>query len=324
MLKPFTRTDMQPDLDLDTEIAVLRARLATQQAAEAALLEARERLAAERDEAKAAAAAVEREQADVEALEGLSLGSLLLRLRGERDQRMRQELAEVESARENAAREAAEAAAAGDAVAAAHAEVMALRGDERRLRELLAAKASRVREAGGERAEQLRAVDERYEVVLAEARAMQELVREGMVARGDIGVAEARLEKARSWGKADLLSGSMLVDMAKENALGEAVDAAAEARKSVGRFRQRIASLGIHMTVEIGLEALDTRDSWFYLDGLIADLSSYQKIQDGAARLKRAGESVSRALEQLAALGEEIDGRLQAVTAERDRLITGP
>lgn len=271
----------------------------------------RERLADERD--------------DVEALERLSVSSLLARARGHLDDDLRRERAEVAAVEVELATQQA-------ALARLTAEFESQR---ERADDLDAARA-RVDAALARRAEQLAATGSRAAAELgdldaqltAERAARTEIVEAHTAAIGADGALEAAIEtmtSARNWSVHDtFFDGDILSSSFKLDRLDHAVELNAAVHASLIRLRTELGELAAavhHPNLSQPSTRLQTLDRWF--DNEISDVITHRKIQRSLDELRRSRDGVRQLVEQLGREEAIATERVSRLEARRDLLLRG-
>ncbi|SCL56000.1 hypothetical protein GA0070604_3321 [Micromonospora eburnea] len=269
--------------------------------------------------------AYEREQQDVERLEGRSLTRVVASLRGTRDDDLTRERAEAELA---ARREAdARARLAGlrrdhRAAQARHAE---LAGAPAAYAALLDERERLLRAGRDRRADRLAALAAEQDWLTARARRVEEAARAAAAARTALAAVRDRLARADGWSTYDTFFGGGLVgSVMKHDRMDDAAAAARVADRWLAVLRTELAGLpGGWVAPELEVGEL-TRFTDIFLDNIFTDLAVRGRIRRAREAVDRAGTAVDRLRDQLAAEAGEVHRRRAAAAAERVGLLTAP
>jgi hypothetical protein len=268
-------------------------------------------------------ARLHREERDVERLEGLTIDSLLARLKGsladdlERQQAERDaasyRLAEVQAQLDLVLREREH----DDDRLVQHADA------GRALDEALAAKETFLRVSGDPKAAGLLVMAEQRGRLVAETREIDEAIRAAHDAVQALWVATERLGSAGSWSTYDTwLGGGMIGSMVKHDRLDQAQQAASYAESRLAVLRSDLADVGVGAEVapELSLDRT-TRfvDIWF--DNMVTDLAVGQRISKAKETVTSAGVAVNSVAQRLHDRRADVVTRLDELDARREALL---
>lgn len=257
------------------------------------------------------AQALAKEEADVAALEHLSLASLVQTVLGRREERLDQEEREAVAARlryQEACRTLADVEAR---LAQAEQAQRAAQADRARYDALLKEKQALLKERDPELAQRLVPLEERAARCRSLLREIAEAQSAGRRAQGALDRVAQALDSAEGWGAWDMLGGGLIATMAKHSRIDDARQAASEAQDLLSRFHNELADVQVCAQIRIDIGGLETFCDFFF-DGLIVDWVVQSQIQD-------AQESVAEPQRQLAAAMEQLDRMESQTTAELAR-----
>lgn len=263
------------------------------------------------------------EEADVRAMEGLSLSAMFATMLGRREERLRAERADV-----------LRATLARDACAAA---IDKLRADEAGLNEQIAAlgdvqseltaalqeKESDLVARGDASARRLAEIDTLAADARCLAKEVVEAIQAADAATRALDRVAASLDSARSWGTYDLLGGGMIATWAKHSKIDDARAEAHAAQTALDRLARELADVrrggaSGPMVVEIGDFA--TFADYFF-DGLIADWVVQERISQSRANVASVRGDVARVRARLDSQHREIRQTLTSLSEERARVV---
>ena len=269
-------------------------------------------------------ARMHQEARDVERLEGLTIDSVLARLKGSlADDRERQQaerdavlyqLAEVQAQLHLVLRERER----DDDRLAGHA------GAARALEQALLAKETFLQESGDPKAAELLVMAEQRGRLVAETREIDEAIRAAHDAVQALWVATERLGSAGSWSTYDTwLGGGMIGSLVKHDRLDQAQRAASYAESRLAVLRSELADVGVDEEVAPAL-TLDrtTRfvDIWF--DNIVTDLAVGQRISRAKQTVTSAGVAVNLVAQRLHDRRATVVALLDELDACREALLT--
>lgn len=263
------------------------------------------------------AAFLEKEQADVDALEGFSLKGLLLNLSGKKEDRLEQERREVVTARlrhDQAVRD----------LDWLNQEHLRLTGERETLRDI-PAQLERVRAEkralliaqGGETGRRLEELEEQLAALRARLRETEEALRAGREARIALEQVLGELKSARDMGVWDMVGGGLFVTMAKHDYINAARDGINHAQRSLSRFRSELADVALPGCPQVEIGEFATFADCFF-DGLFADWVVQSGIRDAQDNVDQVYRRVLEAMARLEEIRRTTGAQIGALEQERD------
>lgn len=263
------------------------------------------------------AAFLEKEQADVDALEGFSLKGLLLNLSGKKEDRLEQERREVVTARlrhDQAVRD----------LDWLNREHLRLTGERETLRDI-PAQLERVRAEkralliaqGGETGRRLEELEEQLAALRARLRETEEALRAGREARIALEQVLGELKSARDMGVWDMVGGGLFVTMAKHDYINAARDGINHAQRSLSRFRSELADVALPGCPQVEIGEFATFADCFF-DGLFADWVVQSGIRDAQDNVDQVYRRVLEAMARLEEIRRTTGAQIGALEQERD------
>jgi len=267
-------------------------------------------------------AALLAEESDVERLEHLSWARVVASLRGRHATDLERETAERDAAR-FATREAE--ARLDQAKAEAMAARWSLRelGDtEAAYRAALSSKEEWANRHHPALADDLARIAERRGLLEAERRETREADDAGVRAYQLLVTVSQHLGSAESWSAWDtFMGGGLITDTIKHSRIDDARAELREADRALRVFARELADLNEQtraaLEISVGLELFDV-----VFDNIFSDWAVLRRIQDAQRGVRETAHDVRRLVDGLRKRAAEIDGELDALTAERERLLT--
>ena len=261
-----------------------------------------------------------REQADVEELEGMSLASFWARLKGNREERLDQERREAlaAKARYDAARRDREDLERR--LASVREERDSLLTWQDRYQALLEEKEDLLRRTGGEKARELIRLEEDAGEIRRQLREVREAAEAGDHARYALEEMASALDSASGWGTWDIFGGGMLVTMAKHDAMDNAQQLGDQARQALSRFRTELADVAAVEVPDVELGGFAAMADYLF-DGLFADLYVQGQISDAQTGVNRSLDQVSGLLNNLARERQRLEEEARQLERRREDLL---
>lgn len=263
-----------------------------------------------------------KEQTDVDKLEGGSLAALFYWLIGQKGQKLDAERAEAYAARVRYDAEAARLAALEEDIRRCRDELQAVQDCRERYDALLAQKAARIKADGSEAAARLLELERQLGDCQARQKELTEAVDAGRRALDTADRLLRSLEDAGGLAVWDLAGGGLLADLAKHSTLDEAQQQLNCLHAQLGRLRTELADVTVRASVSVQIEGFDRFADYFF-DGLLADWNAMDQIE-------RSKEQAGRTRFEIQTVLKKLDGMLaaerqqqKALQARIDALVVG-
>ena len=306
--------------ELEQELDRLRERLSRRDRLEAR----REDLERQAEELRARKEALgevlAREEADVEALEGMSLQAVLQTVLGRKEERLEQERREAVAARlryQDACRALEDVEARWRETRGQMEELVR---DRRAYEALLEEKRALLKEGDPGLARRILALEEELAAGRAFLKELEEAHSAGRAAAVALSRAAGELDSAESWGLYDMFGGGLLATAVKHGHIDDARQAAGEAQILLSRFRTELSDVLIHVQLGLDLGELATFCDYVF-DGFFSDWVVQSRIQEAQSGVSETAGQVEAILSQLEGTRaqalrrqEELEGELRALT----------
>ncbi|QDU36820.1 hypothetical protein Mal4_11180 [Maioricimonas rarisocia] len=305
---------------LDERLMAAKRRLRSKQKLESMLAETRRQFQEEQTRHATFKETVEREQADVTKLEGLSLAGLFYSVLGTKDERLEQERQEFLAARLKFDECEETLSEIQDEMRRLKDELSPLTGADEEYRQLLSEKEAFVAGAGGAASERLLDVSEEIADREAEERELAEAIRAGEAARARLREVQTMLKSAGSWGVLDMMGGGMMATMVKHSKMDAAKQSAHRAQRELRRFQEELADASerLNLSLDVGSFA---KFADFFFDGLITDWVVQSRIQEASSACSSAMSRVASAVATCRRRREETLQTIETLNDRRNELI---
>ena len=263
----------QPPVD---DLLETREKVRAKRKLESTVLEARKNLVAERARLAQLGAVLEKEEADVRKLEGLSLTAMFHQFLGSKEDRLDKERQEVFAAKLRYDQCAHEVASLERDIADMDARLAGLGDPEAQYARALERKEARIE--GAARADLAR-LTERVAEVNSDIKELQEAIAAGDEVIAGLDGVIAAFKSAGNWGIVDLIGGGIIITAVKHSKIDKAKAGIHEVQSRLGRFRRELADLRTRPDVPLSVEISSFEKFADYLfDGLIFDWIVQSKI----------------------------------------------
>ena len=241
------------------------------------------------------------EQADVDRLEGRSLAAFFYNVIGKKDEQLDKERREAYAAGVRYDAAAGELEGVEDDLRRYKAELAALRGCERKYREVLKEKADAIKTAGGPGGEEILRMEERNAFLESQKKELREAISAGNAALATTQQILSGLDDAEGWGTWDLLGGGLVADFVKHSHLDEAQRAVERLQSQLRRFRTELADVTIQADMQVNVDGF-LRFADYFFDGLFADWAVLDKISQSKDQMQNTKQKIESVLSRLKAM----------------------
>lgn len=259
-------------------------------------------------------AQMNREQADVDKLEGRSLSAFFAGLRGNKEDRLNKERQEARAARVKYDMAVLERNAVEDELRRGREELAHLENIPAQREAILAEWAQAVKAMGGPAGQDILALEERVAYLEGQRREISEAVTAGEAALAAADDILKSLSTAEDWGTLDMFGGGFLSTMFKHDAIDEAQGKVESLQLALRRFKTELVDVSIQAELNLTLDGF-TQFADYFFDNIFMDWAVQDEIHKSQARVKQVKAEIRAVQEQLT----QLDGRHQADLAQADR-----
>lgn len=305
---------------IDEQLLDLRARLHARDKSNGRLAAVRKQLEEQEQLKQELSKQLEKEGADVKALEGLSLSALFHWIRGDKAEKLEQEREEFTAA----ILRHEQCSGALQAMHKRMQEIEAAQVDDPGLDELwttaLADKEKWLTSQGGARAKALLSNMQILGDTKANDIELKEAIDAGMEAIDALDDMRNDLDDAESLGTWDMLGGGLTATALKRGAMDRANAAGHKAREKIRLFRVELGDVSAQLTADLELSSfLGFAD--YFLDNFFVDFAVQRKIQQAQSKVQDALAEISRLIRKLKTEAVQSAEEITRLEAERRRLI---
>lgn len=261
----------------------------------------------------------EKEQRDVDALERVSISSILSAIRGNKDEKLSREQKEAHAAYLKHEAAVHRLRQCEEEIRRTKDEIARLSGCEERFRAAVERRLSQLKRSGGAAAQKAYDLEEKISYLTAQKRELDEAVSAGEKASYQIDFIESSLSSAEGWGVFDMLGGGMLSAMAKHSHLDEAQAQVEQLQYLLSRFRTELADIRISADLGIQIDGF-LRFADYFFDGLFMDWMVLDKINKSQEQVASTKSEVYAVLQNLHQLGGELEREILSLRKQLEAL----
>ncbi len=251
-----------------------------------------------------------KEQADVERLEGKTFAAFFYGLIGQKDDRLSKERAEALASRAKLETAERELAALCKEIADYEAELKSLSGCDAQYASLLEEKLEQIRSSAHPNAAVLLGL--MNEITAAEHRIKEinEALQAGKMAKKAARTVIDDLDSAENWGAFDAFGGGTVAGVMKHSHLDTAQERIWTMRKHLEKFRTELSDVDIHADLQVNVDGF-TKFADMFLDNFFVDLDVLDRIKNSRSQVHHVMEQIERAMRQLRNSRKQTEGELQ-------------
>lgn len=264
---------------------------------------------------------LQREDGDVERLEGKSLAHIFHAMLGNLEGQLNKERQEALAAQLKYNQAVNERKHVESVIEQLKAESSRYRLCESTYKQLYQRKKEMLMQTASEQAERILELSQQITILQSQRKEIGEAVRAGNNALKHLKNACASLNSAEGWGTWDLLGGGLISDLAKHSHIDDAKSEVEEAQESLSDFRTELADVKIVSSISIETEGF-AKFADFFFDGLIADWCMQSKIHDSQDGVNQTIAEVQKVLDRLEVLDKEEALQQKALEREMGERIT--
>lgn len=256
----------------------------------------------------------QKEQKDVDKLEGISLAGIFSALSGKKEEQLEKERQEAQEALLQ--KEAADSAfqKLEEEIRKNREELLRLQGCEIQYQKALEERAAEL-EAMGQDTGLLQLQKEMGELE-AEDKELQEALDAGRDVRSQVEKAIEALDSAEGWGVVDMMGGGMMTTMMKRDRMNQAKDAMVQIEYLLRKFRTELSDIAGADNVG----AADFGTQWsmmdYLMDGFIIDYLVQQEITESLSNMRQLAKETERVCGNLQQRKEENQGKKEQLRQE--------
>lgn len=265
-------------------------------------------------------AILDKEDIDVEKLEGKSLAHMFHSIFGNLDEHLDKERKEVLAAKLKYDQAVQDLENVNAQIDKLNSEKIDYSKCESTYRELYSRKKEMLLQSNTETTERILQLTEQLNQINNHRKEIMEAITAGAEAEIHLNNAANSLDSAEGWGTWDLLGGGFISDMAKHSHIDDAKIEVENVQVALSRFRTELADVRISSNINIETEGF-AKFADFFFDGLIADWCMQSRINDSQESVNNVKDEVEQVLSKLKSMELEEATQVKQLENEMNELI---
>lgn len=262
----------------------------------------------------------QKEQTDVDRLEGRSLSSLFYRIVGKKEEKLDEQRREAFAAAMKHDVAVRELASVEESIRAYESELAELRGCEMEYARILKEKVKAIKTTANPVAEKILQYEEHIAYLETQKTEINEAIHAGNKAKSIADAVLSELNDAEGWGTWDLLGGGLISDLAKHSSLDDAQEKIKQLQVQLRRFKTELADVTIQADMQVSIDGF-LRFADYFFDGLFADWAVLDKIEESQGQVKQTKQQIESVLQKLAGMLNATEKDLSDTKAKLDELV---
>ena len=266
-------------------------------------------------------ASCEKEQEDVDKLEGRSLAAYFYNVIGKKDEKLDKERKEAYAARVKLDAAERELTAVKSEMNTIRSRLGELNGCENAYSRALESRREEIKASGTPEAEELLSLEEQ----ITEQESQQNEIGEAILAgKAAYAIAEqilSELDSADGWNTWDMFgSGGLITHMAKHGHLDDAQDLVETLQDKLRSFKTELADVSITADMQVNIDGF-LRFADYFFDGLFADWAVADRINESMSAVQKTKDQIGRLVERLTKMKETAARKEKDLRARADALV---
>ena len=241
---------------------------------------------------------MDKEQADVDRLEGRGLTALLYSIAGKKEEKLDEQRREAATARAKYDVALQEMELVLRRISRYEEELASYDKVEMKYAYTLKQKVHLLKTTATPVAEKILQYEEQISNLENQKKEIREALSAGTKAMNIAKQVLSQLDDAEGWGTWDLLGGGLLSDLAKHSSLDDAQEEIGNLQVQLRRFKTELADVTIRAEMQVNIDGF-LRFADYFFDGLFADWAVLDKIEESQAEVKSVINQIQAVLAKL-------------------------
>ncbi len=264
---------------------------------------------------------LEKEQADVDKLEGVSFASVYYSVTGKKEEQLSREKGEARAASQKYDELTAKLTRIKEEIDETMNVLSNLSVSEKEYNVLLNRKFEFIRTDNPAAFTDIESLKEKIQHLSQQEKESHEAYSIGVTLQNKLEIIKNSLSSAEDWGTWDLFGGGLISDFAKHSHLEDAQIQMQEVQSLIKRYESELKDIKIHSEMQPNIDTFLVFADFFF-DGLFADWTVLNRIRDSKAQVLTTEEQIFRIQKQLQLMEREIQKKMQELQEEfKDRIV---
>ena len=263
---------------------------------------------------------MEKEQSDVDRLEGRGLTALFYGIVGKKEEKLDEQRREAVTARAKYDVALQEMDLVQRRISRYEEELATLKDVEMKYAYALKQKVQLLKASATPVSEKILQYEEQISNLENQKKEIREAISAGTKAKNIAEQVLSELDDAEGWGTWDLLGGGLISDLAKHSSLDDAQEEIEHLQVQLRRFKTELADVTIRAEMQVNIDGF-LRFADYFFDGLFADWAVLDKIEESQSEVKNVIKQIQAVVDKLASMLTNAERDQAAVQAKLDDLI---
>lgn len=264
---------------------------------------------------------MEKEQSDVDRLEGRGLTALFYGIVGKKEEKLNEQRREAVTARAKYDVVMQEMDLVQRRIGRYEDELASLKDIEMRYAYAMKQKVQLLKSTNTPVAEKILQYEEQISGFENQKKEIHEAISAGTKAKNIAEQVLSELDDAEGWGTWDLLGGGLISDLAKHSSLDDAQEEIEHLQVQLRRFKTELADVTIRAEMQVNIDGF-LRFADYFFDGLFADWAVLDKIEESQSEVKNIINQIQAVLDKLASMLAIAEKEQKTVKVLLDELVT--
>ena len=262
----------------------------------------------------------QKEQADVDRLEGRSLAAFFYNIAGKKEEKLDKERQEAYAAAVKYDSAFREFTTIEEDIKHYESELNTLNGCEKQYEQVLKEKAETLKSSNKPESTKMLQLEEQINYLENQKKEINEAIFAGNEAAGMAEKILSNLDDAEGWGTWDLLGGGFIADLAKYSSLDEAQESVEQLQIQLRRFKTELADVTIQADMQVNVDGL-LRFADYFFDGFIMDWTVLDRISESQGQVQKTKTQIEDVLNTLTSMLSAVEEEQKQIKNELDELI---
>lgn len=303
----------------DEQLQTLQQQLARKKHLEALLQDLRRQKAEIEEKVARLKTIRDKEQSDVERLEGRGLTAFFYSVVGKKEEKLDEQRREASTAAVKYDVAMQELDLVLRRIGKYESELATLQGCEMKYAYTLKEKVKAIKALNSPAAEKILMYEEQIANLENQKKEIREAISAGSKSKSIAEQVLSELDDAEGWGTWDLLGGGMLSDLAKHSSLDDAQEEIEHLQVQLRRFKTELADVTIRADMQVNIDGF-LRFADYFFDGLFADWAVLDRIEESQAEVKKTIQQIQAVLDKLNSMLNKIEKEQAQTQASLDAL----
>lgn len=264
----------------------------------------------------------DREQRDVDKLEGHSLAAFFAEVTGKKGERLDKERREAYEAAVKYDTVMCELSTVRHDLESINFELGGLAGCEDRYKEAMEQEQEQLRNSDPVKGPKIYELEKQLVNIQCQKKEIREAISAGELAKIKADVVLDEMDKAKGWSKRDMWGGGIIADVQKYSHLDQAQGQIERLQVQLRRFQTELTDVQITMeSTQINVEGFLKFADWFF-DDLFSNRIVHSKIKNSQSQVQEIRRKIIRALQNLKEMLRVADENEKQVRAQLNAIVT--